>query len=60
MKKLLKGFPDFQNSVFEHKYEMTPGTKQPSPVQAQKIQDAVRSLTAELRSVSLYTEEKKL
>lgn len=36
------------------------GVKHPSPAQAQKIQDAVRALANELRSVSLYSEGKKL
>jgi hypothetical protein len=36
------------------------GVKHPSPAQAQKIQHAVRELAAELKSVSLYTERKKL
>jgi hypothetical protein len=36
------------------------GVKHPSPGQAQKIEDAVHTLATELRSVSLYTEGKKL
>jgi hypothetical protein len=36
------------------------GVKHPSPTQAQKIQDSIRALAKELKSVSLSSEGKKL